>query len=230
MLKVGRTGMSSASLFEMDESRDNVTDWALKQFHDHYGRNNITKDDIWEYLYGIMHAPDWRERYANDLKRQLPRVPFAPDFEAYREAGRQLMDLHISYETCPELAKVECFVDGSPDQGAAGPDAYRIDQRMKWASKDDRTVLHINQRCRLVEIPDEAHRYQVSGRSPLQWAVDSLRLKEDNQSGIVDDPNKWHVWEDDADAFELIRHLRRLAFVGVRSTEIIEALPPSLTA
>ena len=219
---------SSKSMFEREPSEDNVTDWALKQFRSHYEDESISKDDIWEYMYGVMHAPDWRIRYANDLKRQLPRVPFAPDFEAYRNAGRLLMDLHIGYETCPELSAVVCLVDGSPDQGDSDSSTYRIDRRMRWASKDDRAELQINARCRLVGIPESAHKYQVSGRSPLEWAVDSLRLKEGKQSGIIDDPNGWHVWADDADAFELIRHLRRLAYVGVRSTEIIEELPPSL--
>ena len=80
---------------------DNITDWALEQFQSKYGPE-ISKDDIWEYLYGIMHAPDWREYYRHDLQRNLPRVPLADDFEAFRSAGRKLMDLHIGYETVDE--------------------------------------------------------------------------------------------------------------------------------
>ena len=80
---------------------DNITDWCLEQFHGRYG-DHITKDDVWEYLYGVMHAPDWRERYKHDLQRNLPRIPLADDFEAFRATGRKLMDLHINYETCDE--------------------------------------------------------------------------------------------------------------------------------
>ncbi len=87
-------------------------------------------------------------------------------------------------------------------------------------------TLIVNGRCRLVGIPPEALEYEVSGRSPLRWAVDSLRFKEDGASGIRDDPNGWHTWA--AEPFELIRHLRRLAYVGIRSAEIIRGLPPSL--
>ena len=211
-------------------SRDNVTDWALEQFQTHYERSDISKDDIWEYLYGVMHAPDWRERYRHDLKRSLPRVPFAPDFEAFRAAGHELMELHLNYETCPEL-EVPCYVNRMPDNGDADPSLYRIGDRMRWGRKDkrgDRSELHVNENCKLIQIPAAAHEYQVSGRSPLEWAVDSLRRKEDKKSKIVDDPNTWHAWAADEDAFELIRHLRRLAYVGVESARIIANLPPSL--
>jgi len=208
----------------------NVTDWCLAQFQDRYGKH-VTKDDIFDYLYGVMHAPDWRERYRHDLQRNLPRVPLAEDFEAFRDAGRKLMDLHIGYETVEEWP-VECRVDGEPDDGQAEPDVYRIGKPMHWGKhpdkKSDRSVLEINSRCRLVDIPDEAHEYTVSGRSPLEWAIASLKHKHNKDSGITDDPNGWHVWADDEDAFELIRHLRRLVRVSVETARIVAALPPSL--
>ncbi len=103
---------------------------------------------------------------------------------------------------------------------------------MRWGKKDgggraaDRTVLWINDRCRLVGIPPEAHEYKVSGRSPLEWALDSLRHKTDKASGIKDDPNRWHAWEHRP--FNLIRHLRRLTNLSVRSAAIVSSLPPSL--
>jgi len=215
----------------MTEDTDNITDWCLNEFQTRYEDPSITKDDIWEYLYGVMHASDWRKRYRNDLQRNLPRVPLAADFEAFRAAGRELMDLHIGYETCPEYEGVEVVWDGSPDL-----EDYRIKEgkSMRWKQvkgedgkgKVDRTVLHINDRCRLVGIPERAQEYTVSGRSPLDWAIDSLRYKHDKPSGIIDDPNGWWRWENDP--YELIRHLRRLVYVSVRSAEIIAGLPPSL--
>ncbi len=213
---------------DADESTDNVTDWCLDQFQTHYQDEGISKDDIWEYLYGVMHAPDWRERYRHDLQRNLPRVPFAPDFEAFRAAGAALMYLHVNYETVDEWP-VTCLVDGRPDEGQADPDAYRIDRAMRWAKNgklQDRTVFEINSRCRLVDIPDEAHEYTVSGRSPLDWAIASLKRKHDKPADIVDDPNGWHVWADEP--FNLVRHLRRLIRVSVETTRIVKALPPSL--
>lgn len=209
--------------------RDNVTDWALAQFRDRYGAH-ITSDDVWEYTYGVMHAPDWRQRYRHDLQRNLPRIPLAEDFEAFRAAGRQLIDLHVGYETADEYP-VECLVDGEPDEGAADPGAYRIASKMRWGGgrgqdKEDRSVLVVNERCRLVGIPPDAHEYTVSGRSPIHWAIESLRVKRDKASGIVDDPNGWHAWADEP--FNLIRHLRRLVTVSVETARIVAALPPSL--
>ena len=116
-----------------------------------------------------MHAPDWRERYRHDLQRNLPHVPLADDFEAFRAAGRQLMDLHIGYETAEEWP-VERLVDGKPDKGDASGTAYRIEARIRWGKhsdgSEDRSVLMVNHRCRLVDIPAEAEAYKISGRSP----------------------------------------------------------------
>lgn len=206
---------------------DNVSDWALEQFRVKYGPE-VTKDDIWEYLYGIMHAPDWRMDYRHDLQRNLPRIPLADDFEAFRSAGRKLMDLHIGYETVDEYP-VQCLVDGEPDDGDADPSAYRIEGRMRWGKRsdgsDDPTVLIVNSRCRLVDIPLETVHYTVSGRTPLRWAIDSLWIKQDKASGIVNDPNGWHDWADEP--FNLIRHLRRLVKVSYESALIIAWLPTS---
>ena len=207
---------------------DNITDWCLEQFQARYGPK-ITKDAIWKYLYGVMHAPDWRERYRHDLQRNLPRVPLADDFEAFRAAGRQLMDLHIGYQTVEEWP-AKCLVDGKSDDGDADSAAYQIEARMRWGKhsdgSEDRSVLMVNHRCRLVDIPTEAEHYKISGRSPLQWAIDSLRVKHDKPSGIVDDPNGWHAWADEP--FNLIRHLRRLVRVSVETAQIVASLPPSL--
>ncbi len=215
---------------ELDPSSDsdNITDWCLEQFHTKYG-DTVTKDAIWEYLYGVMHAPDWRHRYHHDLQRNLARVPLADNFEAFRSAGRELMDLHIDYKVVDEWPVV-CRVDGEPIEDGADPDAYRIEGKMGWGQADggdeDRSVLSINSRCCLTGIPTEAEDYKISGRSPLQWAIDSLRVKHDRASGIVDDPNGWSEWEDEP--FNLIRHLRRLVTVSVESARIIASLPASL--
>ncbi len=179
-----------------------------------------------------MHAPDWRERYKHDLQRSLPRVPLAAHFEAFRRAGEELMALHIGYETCPEHPEVVCEVDGVPDEGNhPDTEVYRLG-KLRWGKnpdnprEHDQSVLEVNDRCRLTGIPPQTHIYEVSGRSPLEWMVNALTVKTDKDSGVVDDPNGWHAWADEP--FELIRHLRRLAYVGTRSAEIITTLPPSL--
>lgn len=207
---------------------DNITDWCLDQFQQHYSDISITKDDIWEYLYGVMHASDWREKYEFHLQKNLPRIPFASDFESFRSAGRKLIDLHIGYEFCPEHPDVICEVDGETDIGTSEDEAYRIDT-LKWAivnKKHDMSSLVVNRRCRLTGIPETAHDYTISGRSPLEWAISSLCHKSDTNTGIADDPNTWHAWADEP--FELIRHLRRLVWVSTETSRIVKELPASL--
>ena len=211
---------------------DNITDWCLNQFRSRYQDPAITKDHIWAYIYGVMHAPDWRTRYANDLRKGLPRIPYADDFWAFAEAGRELIDLHVGYETCEPYPHVRVLVDGQ----TADPDldVYRIDKRMRWARTrgedgkptNDLSVLLVNDRCRIGDIPPEAHQYVVNGKTPLGWAIDRLKATRDNKSGISRDPNQWHAWADRP--YNLIEHLCRLITVSVHTVRIVNGLPPSL--
>ena len=207
---------------------DNITDWCRHRFREHYRSPSITKDDIWAYIYGVLHAPDWRSKYANDLRKGLPRIPFAPDFWAFRTAGQALIDLHLGFESCePWPVDIETASD-------ADSDSFRISSRMAWARVrdangklvDDRSVLQINESCRMVGIPDEAHQYVVNGKTPLEWAIDRLRLTRNNTSGIVNDANTWHAWADDP--YNLVLHLQRLVRVSVETARIVASLPASL--
>ena len=217
---------------EQLEDTDNITDWCLSEFQTHYGDTNITKDDIWEYLYGVMHAPDWRDKFGEHLQKNLPRIPFAPDFEAFRAAGRELMDLHIGYETCPEHPDVKCEIDGISDDGdQSDSDVYLI-EKLKWqknpeTGETDYSRLEINPRCVLTNIPSEARDYTISGRSPLDWAIDTLTFgKRAKATGESDNPNLWRQWADDP--FEILRHLCRLVWISTETSRIISQLPPSL--
>ena len=200
---------------------DNITDWCLQQFRTQYPALQITKDDIWSYLYGLLHAPDYRERYRADLSKDLPRIPFAADFGAFMDAGAALAQLHLGYETCPEYAlQVEV--------SRAGPGAYQLsDKKMSWGGtrkEPDRSVLHVTPAVTLRGIPEAAHNYVVNGRTPLEWAVDRLHIRHDQESGIVNDPNAWFA---DHPA-GLISHLRRLVQVSVETARIVAGLPPAL--
>ena len=212
---------------------DNITDWCLNQFHSRYQDETISKDDIWAYIYGVMHAPDWRARYANDLRKGLPRIPYTDNFWPFAEAGQKLIDVHVGYETCEPYPHVRVLVDGQPADPDRG-DVYRIDGRMRWAKirgddgklVDDLTVLEVNDRCRIENIPAEAHGYVVNGRTPLGWAIDRLKPVRDKRSGIVRDPNRWHVWADRP--YALVEHLQRLITVSVDTVRIVDGLPASL--
>ena len=198
------------------ERNDNISDTALRAFRVRYNDNTVTKDGIFDYVYGVLHAPSFRKRFVNDLVNELPRIPFAPDFHVFAKAGRELAELHLGYETCEEYPLDVTFAQLEELR----PEHFRIGERAMRYSDDDRTVLIVNDHLRLGRIPPEAHQYQVNGRTPLEWFIDRYRITQDKESGIVNDPNAWFH-----DPRELIAVIRRIVHVSVESTRIVEGLP-----
>ena len=198
------------------ERVDNITDTALHAFRVHYADSVIAKDAIFDYVYGILHAPSYRERFANDLAKELPRVPFAEDFHAFAEAGRSLAALHLGYETCAEYPLEVIPAHG----GEPRPEHFRIGERKMRFADDEKSVLIVNDHIRLTGIPPEAHRYSVNGRTPLEWLVDRYRMTRDKESGIVNDPNAWFD-----DPRDLIAAIRRVVHLSVETARIVNSLP-----
>ena len=195
---------------------DNITDTALRTFRVQYADRTISKDAIFDYVYGILHAPTYRERFANDLAKELPRIPFAPDFWAFAEAGRELAALHLGYETCPEYPLEAVAAHG----GELTADDCQIGDRAMRFADDGKAALIVNDRLRLAGIPAEAHDYEVNGRTPLEWLIDRYRIARDRDSGIVNDPNGW--FEEPRD---LIAAIRRVVHLSVETVRIVEGLP-----
>jgi len=194
---------------------DNISDTALHAFRDHYGDDTITKDAIFDYVYGILHAPSYREQFANDLSKMIPCIPYAPKFHDFAEAGALLASLHLNYETCEQYPLELVFAH----EGEPQPHHFRLGTRaMRFA--DEKTTLIINEHIRLSGIPEEAHRYVVNGRTPLEWFIDRYKITQDKDSGIVNDPNGWF-----ADPRDLVTAIERIVYVSVESTRIIEGLP-----
>ena len=134
------------------ERIDNISDTALYAFREHYQDNTITKDAIFDYVYGILHASSYREDFANDLSKELPRIPFAPDFHAFAEAGKELAALHLGYETCEQYPLSLMFAhDGEPQ-----PHHFRLTERaMRLLATPAKTTLTINEHVRLTGIPED---------------------------------------------------------------------------
>ena len=163
------------------------------------------------------------DRFANDLSKELPRVPLAPDFAAFASAGRELAELHLGYETCAEYdLAVHLNRRGLSDTGGLQAGDCRIEKKMKFADKTSKDALIVNSRLTLSGIPDAAHRYVVNGRSPLEWLIDRYQVKTDKQSGIVNDANAWFA----DDPTRLVSAIQRAVHVSVESARIIESLPP----
>lgn len=189
--------------------RENITDWALEKFRGRYGDEKISKWDIFHYVYAVLHHPAYRERYAANLKRELPRVPFAPDFRAFADAGARLAELHVNYERQPEypLERVE----------AAGvPLSWRV-ERMKL-SKDRRSLVY-NEFLTLSGIPEEVFEYRLGNRSALEWVIDQYRVTTDPRSRITNDPNR------PDDPQYIPRLVGQVITVSLETVALVRALP-----
>ena len=161
--------------------RDNITDWALTRFREHYSDSRITKLQIFHYVYALLHHPDYRARFADNLKRELPRIPFAPDFSAFAEAGEQLAHLHLDYEQLPPYP-LEFIVNPGLSL------SYRVEDKMRL-SKDKRSLV-VNPSLTLAGIPPDCFNYRLGHRSALEWVIDQYQVTEDPRSGIRLDPNR----------------------------------------
>ena len=203
------------------ERIDNISDTALRAFRVRYNDNTITKDAIFDYVYGVLHASAYRERFANDLAKELPRIPLAPDFHAFAKAGRELAELHLGYETCAEYPLEIVFAR----EGEPRPAHFRIGDRAMRFADDEKTVLAVNEHVSLRGIPDLAHTYQVNGRTPLEWFIDRYRITQNKESGIVNDPNGWFD-----DPRDLIAAIRRIVHVSVETARIVTGLPEPMRA
>lgn len=186
--------------------RENITDWALAEFRSHYGKRSISKWDIFHYVYAVLHHPEYRTRYAANLKRELPRIPFAPDFAHCAAIGKKLMDLHIHYEQQPEYPL---------DRTEIGQLDWRV-RKMKL-SKDKSKVIY-NDFLTLCGIPPEVYEYRLGNRSALEWVVDQYCVSKDKRSGIVNDPNR----EDDPEY--IVRLIGQVVSVSLETVKLVREL------
>jgi predicted helicase len=209
--------------------RDAITDAGLKQFTDAYPGQTISKDDLFYFVYGVLHSPDYRARYADNLRRQLPRMPIlkrAEDFWAFVEAGRKLGDLHVKYE----------FVEPYPVSIGEGdlrlanidyPVAYFRVEKMKFAGKRpklDKTTVIYNPRITITNIPLAAYEYVVNGKPALEWVMERQCVSTDPASGIVNDANLYanETVGDPRYPFDLFR---RIITVSLETMKIVKGLP-----
>lgn len=205
---------------------DNVTDATLASYREHYGDAGITKEDIFFYVYALLHHPEYRERYQDDLKKMLPHIPRAAGFHTYASVGRELADLHVNYERVEPYPSVQ--EEASLHAPADPWERYRIGERKmrfpKLGRRDkDFTRLEYNDYVTLTGIPAEAQGYSISGRSPLEWIIDRYHVKTDKASGIVNDPNDFLREQGRPDA--VVDLIKCLVTVSMRTQELLATLP-----
>jgi len=194
--------------------RENITDWALAQFRAHYADESINKWDIFYYVYGALHHPGYREKFADNLKRELPRIPYAPDFRAFADSGHMLADLHLNYETV-EPYKLRWI------EAKDKPPSYHVE---KMRLSKDKTELVVNESLTLADIPPEAFAYRLGNRSALEWVIDQYQVTTDKRSGITSDPNR-----EDEPRY-IVDLVGRVVQVSVETVRLVAALPMEYTS
>lgn len=204
--------------------KDGISDAALQHFRDAYNGAEISKEELFYYIYGLLHSEDYRKRYADNLSKELPRIPavkkFA-DFQAFSTAGRKLADLHINYESM-DLYPVA--IEGGTLLHADFTDQdYRVTQ-MKFASKSDKTRVIYNHRITISNIPLEAYDYVVNGKPALEWVMERQSVTTHKDSGIVNDANLWAT-ETVGDAAYPLKLFQRVITVSLETMKIVRALP-----
>ncbi len=194
------------------ERHDAISPRTLDRYREHYG-DKVTADDVFHYVYGLLHSPEYTSRFAADLGKMIPRIPTVEDFWAFARAGAALADWHLGYEAVEPWP-----LDGLPDEGT-DPKTLRVD-KMRFANKADRSSIVVNRHVTLSGIPQDAYRYQVNGRSAIEWILDRYQVKTDKASGIVNDPNTWSK-----DPRYIVDLLARIVRVSLETVTVLDTLP-----
>lgn len=200
---------------------DNITDEILTDYRGSYG-GQVTKDDVFYYVYGLLHSSDYRSKYAADLTKMLPRIPKVTDivdFHAFAEAGRELANLHLEYETVEPYSLTEVVKDRAPTDAF---ELYRV-VKMKYGPGKDKSKLIYNPWITLERIPAQAHEYMLGSRSGIDWLIDRYQVKIDKKAGITNDPNEWAA--EHAEPRYLLDLIKRVTTVSVRTVELASQLP-----
>jgi hypothetical protein len=177
------------------------------------GVSPITKWDIFYYVYALLHHPDYRERYAANLKRELPRIPFAPQFWPFAEAGRALAELHLNYESAKPYPLEWVTTPGKPLN-------FRV-EKMRLSKEKD--ALVVNDSLTLRGIPAAALEYRLGNRSALEWVIDQYQVSTDKRSGITSDPNAYS--EDERYIVTLVERIITVSMDTVKIVAGLKALP-----
>jgi predicted helicase len=190
--------------------RENITDWALAQFQAQYGEQ-VTKRDIFHYVYAMLHHPQYRERYTENLKRELPRIPLLKHraaFDTCVRIGKLLMELHLHYEQAPEYPLTWL-------ENRDVPVNWYV-KKMKLTA--DKSALEVNEWLTLTDIPQQCFQYRLGNRSALEWVIDQYQVSTDKRSGITSDPNQLE------DEQYIVRLVGKVITVSVETVKLVEEL------
>jgi len=197
--------------YENGQKRENITDWSLREFQYNYQDSNIHKEDIFHYVYAVLHCPAYRSKYEMDLKKNLPRIPYYNDFKKWRDWGKELMELHINYETLPlyKLKRVESNSIRNP--------------KAKLKAIPSKKQIQVDENTFLLGIPDIVWEYKIGSKSALEWVLDQYKTKKSKDATISQrfDLQKLQHQKD-----FVISLLARLVTLSLSSVKIIGKMVP----
>jgi predicted helicase len=196
--------------------RDGISDFILERAKKQYGKN-VCKEDLFYYVYGFLHCPEYREMFANDLKKMLPRLPLVEDvkdFWKFSKGGRELAELHINYETVPASDAVQ--VQGTESE------FYSV-EKMRFPKKDQKGTIIYNSRISISNIPATAYEYVINGKSAIEWVMERYAVTTHKDSGIKNDPNDWAV--EVGNPRYILDLVLSIINVSVQTVEIVKGLP-----
>lgn len=208
------------SLFDQKKVRhDGITDFILKRCRENYGPK-VTKEDIFYYVYGLLHMETYRKEFASDLKKSLPRIPLVEepkDFRLISKIGRELADIHLHYEDQEPL----------PGITVAGAETgnFKV-TKIRYAKKgmvEDKSTIIYNESIRISGIPKEAQQYEVNGRTPMGWVMYRYQVTRDKKTGILNDPNDW--CKEHGNPRYILDLLLSVITVSVKTMDLIHQLP-----
>jgi len=203
--------------------RDGVSDFILERAQKQYNAKDISKEDIFYYVYGFLHSSEYRETFANDLKKMLPRLPLVDDvkdFWAFSNAGRKLAEMHLNYETVPAYNGVT--VTGTDLKVTEPVEVYRV-EKMRFPKKDQKDTIIYNSKITISNIPAEAYEYVVNGKSAIEWIMERYAITTHKDSGITNDPNDWA--DEVGNPRYILDLLLSIINVSVLTVEIVKGLP-----
>ena len=199
------------------QRKDGISDFILNKAQTQYKDRSITKEDIFYYVYGILHSKEYRTTFSNDLKKRLARIPLVEskdDFFSFSRAGRALADLHLNYETVPPYPDVEYNEDAVD---------FRVDPQMKFENKGDKSTIIYNREIKVSNIPEKAYEYVVNGKSAIEWIMERYRVHTDDDTKITNDANDWAA--EVGNERYILDLLLSVINVSVQTVDIVNGLP-----
>lgn len=203
--------------------RDGISDWILKQAHERYGKD-ISREDIFYYVYGFLHSPEYRTKFANDLKKMLPRIPLVEDradFVAFSKAGRSLAQLHLNYEKISPYP--DLVVNGEESGNFRVGKMLFAGTRTPSSAKPGKDAIRYNSDITVSNIPAKTYEYVINGKSAIEWIMERYQVKTDKASGITNDPNHWS--EEVGNERYILDLLLSIVNVSVQTVDIVNGLP-----